>query len=224
MALSVGVALGSCLTVPVSPLAVAVEAVGAAQAVPAVIEFDIPAQPLAAGVLALARQSGVQVFFDSERFAGLQGGAVQGRYSLEEALQRLLASAPVDYRLFEDGRQVTLSQRQTDPRVAELPDVTVRGWLGQKEQTYLQPRSVSVIDREQIDRNPPRHAADMLEETAGVYTAVSQQDPGLSVNIRGIQDYGRVNMSVDACARTTSRAATSSGTAQCTSIPNCLAG
>lgn len=30
-----------------------------------------------------------------------------------------------------------------------------------------------------------------------MYSSVSQQDPGLSVNIRGIQDYGRVNMSVD---------------------------
>ena len=29
------------------------------------------------------------------------------------------------------------------------------------------------------------------------YTAVNQRDQGLSVNIRGIQDYGRVNMSID---------------------------
>jgi heme acquisition protein HasR len=62
---------------------------------------------------------------------------------------------------------------------------------------YSSPRSVSVVGREQLDRNPPRHAAEMLEEAPGVYSAVSQQDPGLSVNIRGIQDYGRVNMSVD---------------------------
>ncbi|MGY2437952.1 TonB-dependent receptor plug domain-containing protein, partial [Escherichia coli] len=54
-----------------------------------------------------------------------------------------------------------------------------------------------VITREQIDKRPPRHAADMLEETAGVYTAVNQRDPGLSVNIRGVQDYGRVNMNID---------------------------
>jgi len=62
---------------------------------------------------------------------------------------------------------------------------------------YSTPRAVSVVGREQLDRNPPRHAAEMLEEAPGVYSAVSQQDPGLSVNIRGIQDYGRVNMSVD---------------------------
>lgn len=37
----------------------------------------------------------------------------------------------------------------------------------------------------------------MLELTTGVYSSVSQQDPSLSVNIRGIQDYGRVNMNID---------------------------
>lgn len=196
-ALCLGMTIGSCLMALASPLAVAVEAANAAQAVPAAIDFDIPAQPLSAGVLAFARQSGVQVFFDSERFAGLQGGAVQGRYSLEEALQRLLAVAPVNYRFFEGGRQVTLSQRQTDGDVSELPDVTVRGWLSEKERTYLQPRSVSVIDREDIDRYPPRHIAEILQDTPGVNASMNYQTPGLAMNIRGIQDYGRVAMMVD---------------------------
>lgn len=62
---------------------------------------------------------------------------------------------------------------------------------------YDEPRSVSEITRDQLDNRPARHAADILEETPGVYSSVSQQDPALSVNIRGIQDYGRVNMNVD---------------------------
>ncbi|ABP41884.1 TonB-dependent receptor [Yersinia pestis subsp. microtus bv. Caucasica] len=62
---------------------------------------------------------------------------------------------------------------------------------------YDEPRSVSEITREQLDNRPARHAADILEQTPGVYSSVSQQDPGLSINIRGIQDYGRVNMNID---------------------------
>ncbi|CNL51762.1 putative TonB dependent receptor protein [Yersinia aldovae] len=62
---------------------------------------------------------------------------------------------------------------------------------------YDEPRSVSEITREQLDNRPARHAADILEQTSGVYSSVSQQDPALSVNIRGIQDYGRVNMNID---------------------------
>jgi heme acquisition protein HasR len=62
---------------------------------------------------------------------------------------------------------------------------------------YDEPRSVSEIPREQMDNRPARHAADILEQTPGVYSSVSQQDPALSVNIRGMQDYGRVNMNID---------------------------
>ncbi|AHM76382.2 TonB-dependent hemoglobin/transferrin/lactoferrin family receptor [Yersinia hibernica] len=62
---------------------------------------------------------------------------------------------------------------------------------------YDEPRSVSEISREQMDNRPARHAADILEQTPGVYSSVSQNDPALSVNIRGIQDYGRINMNID---------------------------
>ncbi|CFR22836.1 TonB-dependent hemoglobin/transferrin/lactoferrin family receptor [Yersinia kristensenii] len=62
---------------------------------------------------------------------------------------------------------------------------------------YDELHSVSEISREQMDNRPARHAADILEQTPGVYSSVSQQDPALSVNIRGMQDYGRVNMNID---------------------------
>ncbi|AJJ25606.1 TonB-dependent hemoglobin/transferrin/lactoferrin family receptor [Yersinia enterocolitica] len=62
---------------------------------------------------------------------------------------------------------------------------------------YDELHSVSEISREQLDSRPARHAADILEQTSGVYSSVSQQDPALSVNIRGMQDYGRVNMNID---------------------------
>nr|BFD44527.1 heme uptake receptor HasR [Pseudomonas sp. FFPRI_1] len=163
------------------------------------LDFDIPAQALGSAVLAFAEQAGVQVLFDSLRLHGLHSSSLKGRYSAEEGLARLLGNAPVQYR-FTGERQVTLSRVETGREGAlALTPTTISGNLEgrQSDWVYSAPRSVSVVGREQLDRNPPRHAADMLEETSGVYSAVSQQDPGLSVNIRGIQDYGRVNMSVD---------------------------
>lgn len=163
------------------------------------LDFDIPAQALGSAVLAFAEQAGVQVLFDSQRLHGLQSSSLKGRYGAEDGLARLLGSAPVTYR-FTSERQVTLSRVETEQGGAlALAPTTISGNLEgrQRDWTYSAPRSVSVVSREQLDRNPPRHAAEMLEETSGVYSAVSQQDPGLSVNIRGIQDYGRVNMSVD---------------------------
>lgn len=192
-----GVALGVALAL--NGAALAAEAVTEARSTQhQVMAFDIPAQPLDRAALAFAEQTGVQVFFDSARLQGFASTALSGRYPLDEALRRLLGSAPVDYR-FDGQRQVTLSRRALrDEQTLQLQSTTVQGrQLSQRQETYLQPRSVAVIDRQQIDSRPPRHAADMLEETSGVYTAVSQRDPGLSVNIRGVQDYGRVNMNID---------------------------
>lgn len=42
---------------------------------------------------------------------------------------------------------------------------------------YDELHSVSEISREQLDNRPARHAADILEQTPGVYSSVSQQDP-----------------------------------------------
>lgn len=162
----------------------------------ALISFNIPAQALGSAVLAYAEQAGVQVFFDSAKLAGLQAQALQGRYSVQDGLAMLLRSMPVSYR-FEGDRQVRLERLPDQGGALELGSTTITGQRLDDAWVYESPRSVSVISQEQINRNPPRHAADMLEQTSGVYTAVSQQDPGLSVNIRGVQDYGRVNMNID---------------------------
>lgn len=170
---------------------------GASQ--PATLMFDIPAQPLGGAVLAFADQAGLQVLFDSPRLQGLSSTALKGQYSAQEGLGRLLGSAPVEYR-FTGERQVTLNRVSVEQDGAlTVGTTTINANTNGKpsDWVYETPRSVAVITREQIDKRPPRHAADMLEETAGVYTAVNQRDPGLSVNIRGVQDYGRVNMNID---------------------------
>ncbi|MCY1272135.1 TonB-dependent heme/hemoglobin receptor family protein [compost metagenome] len=170
---------------------------GQAQQQVALIAFEIPAQALERAVLVFAEQSGVQVVFDSRLLAGLHSNGLSGRYSVRDGLGRLLSGMPVSYR-FEGERKVSLERLPDSGGALQLGATTIDSSQDRGDDwVYRAPRSVTVIDREQLDRNPPRHAADMLEESAGVYTAVSQQDPGLSVNIRGLQDYGRVNMSVD---------------------------
>ncbi|MGA4633432.1 TonB-dependent hemoglobin/transferrin/lactoferrin family receptor [Pseudomonas solani] len=167
------------------------------QAQQALVAFDIPVQPLSSAVLAFAEQSGVQVIFDAALLEGLQGNAVRGRLEIREGLQALLRGHPVSYS-FSSPRQVSLTRTYADAgSVMQLGATHVQSQADANDWMYRTPRSVAVIGREQIDRNPPRHAADMLEETSGVYSIVSQQDPGLSVNIRGLQDFGRVNMSID---------------------------
>ena len=162
------------------------------------IAFHIAAQPLDKAVLIFAEQAGLQVLFDSQMLRGLQSQAVNGDFGVQEGLARLLGNNPVEYR-FTGERQITLTRVSGEHAGAlALGTTSVTASEGNSaDWVYQTPSSVAVITREQINKRAPRHAADMLEETTGVYTAVNQRDQGLSVNIRGIQDYGRVNMNVD---------------------------
>ena len=164
----------------------------------AFIAFHIPAQPLDKAVLQFAEQAGLQVLFDGQMLQGLHASPLQGDFGVQEGLARLLGNNPVEYR-FSGERQVTLTRVSGEHKGAlALATTSVSAGEGNSaDWVYQTPSSVAVITREQINKRPPRHAADMLEETSGVYTAVNQRDPGLSVNIRGVQDYGRVNMNVD---------------------------
>ncbi|MFF7707588.1 TonB-dependent hemoglobin/transferrin/lactoferrin family receptor [Pseudomonas sp. NPDC007930] len=161
------------------------------------VPFNIPAQPLGEAVLAYAEQAGVQVFFESTRLAGLRSMAVTGEHTPREALALLLGSNPVSYS-FQNEHSVSLErlQAQGDALLLGPVDITGRTETAQ-DRVFETPRSVAHIGREQMDRHIVRNAADLLEETEGVYSAVSLRDPGLSVNIRGVQDYGRVNMNID---------------------------
>ena len=55
----------------------------------------------------------------------------------------------------------------------------------------------SVVTREQIDRLQPSRLADVLRDVPGVTTQENQNDPAQAINIRGLQDFGRVNVLID---------------------------
>ncbi len=55
----------------------------------------------------------------------------------------------------------------------------------------------SVITSSQIQQQQPGSIADMLQNVPGVASEVTPNDPGQSINIRGMQDFGRVNVLID---------------------------
>ncbi|AIU87940.1 TonB-dependent receptor [Pectobacterium odoriferum] len=161
--------------------------------------FSISAQPLSSALLRFAEQAGLQVFFADVKLENMQAVALQGRFTPEQGIRQLIGANPVDFQIGSNG-VITLRPRSVNVDTAKIDDVmTVRAFTvaNPGDWIYEQPRAISVISREQMDNRPSRHAADMLEQSAGVYSSVSQQDPSLSVNIRGIQDFGRVNMNID---------------------------
>lgn len=66
-----------------------------------------------------------------------------------------------------------------------------------KETTIESMSGASVVTRKEIERFQPSTIADMMRNVPGVATQESQNDPGQSINIRGLQDFGRVNVLID---------------------------
>ncbi len=56
---------------------------------------------------------------------------------------------------------------------------------------------VSTIRQEQINQLMPTRPADLFYGMPGVYAQERPDDPGTAINIRGLQDFGRVNVVVD---------------------------
>lgn len=65
----------------------------AAKAAEPEYQFDIPSQPMAQALNAFARASQQQIVFDAATVEGKQSVAVQGRYTADEALRRLLSGS-----------------------------------------------------------------------------------------------------------------------------------
>ena len=82
------------------------------------------------------------------------------------------------------------------------------GYQGTPDWVYQAPAAVSVISREAIENSPTRNARDLLDNVAGVYANRSEaQNPGISVNIRGLQDQDRIANMIDGARQSFQRSA-----------------
>ncbi|MDN3518489.1 TonB-dependent hemoglobin/transferrin/lactoferrin family receptor [Aquisalimonas lutea] len=157
--------------------------------------FDIASQPLLSALGEFTEVTRISVVRPDNHAISGQAPGVRGEMSADRALTRLLSGTELRFE-YRDPRTVVL----TAPTVSDEEAVGLRAIdvvaLPDNE-GYGRARSVSTLTRDEIDRRPPRHAAQMLEEIAGAYSMFSEQDPALSVNIRGMQDFGRVNMMID---------------------------
>ncbi|MCZ8384325.1 TonB-dependent hemoglobin/transferrin/lactoferrin family receptor [Achromobacter xylosoxidans] len=164
--------------------------------------FDIPAQAMAQAVLAFARQAGVDLYMNDVDLSAYTSVALKGSFNVETGLARLLGNSPIGYRYRRTAGAVRPNVQLVDngpgarARVYSMAPVVVRG-NDVNERVYQAPRAVSIVTREEMDRVPVRHAAELIQDTPGVASAVNRQNPGLSINIRGMQDFGRVNMMID---------------------------
>ena len=92
----------------------------------------------------------------------------------------------------EDEKETT----ELDPVIVTATDEPA-GYQGAPEWVYEAPYAVSVMGREEIKNASVRSAADLFEQMPGVSIANNPQDTGISINVRGLQDMNRINVTVD---------------------------
>ncbi len=187
--------------------------------------FDIQSQSLARALAAFNRQSGIQVTQAAGAAAGdIRVNAVRGAFTPQEALAQMLRGTGISHRFTSNRAAIIGASPNVDLDVVtngatSLAPIVARGqsdrdadqgsgFQGTPDWVYEEPSSVSVVSREAIESNPAiRNAADALDTVAGVLTNRSEaQKPGVSVNVRGLQDMNRVTTSIDGARQNFQRA------------------
>ncbi|MGM4988363.1 TonB-dependent hemoglobin/transferrin/lactoferrin family receptor [Tardiphaga sp. 841_E9_N1_2] len=181
---------------------------------PTTYPLNISAKPLAAAIADLGASSGWRILYTIQLAPDIRSQPLNGNYTVAQALAQLLAGTGITYRI--TGPKAALLIDPSQSRAGPVPsgdgvqldtivvdaarsdNTTGSGYQGTPDWVYQRPAAVSVISREAIESSPTRNARDLLDNVAGVYANRSAaQNPGISVNIRGLQDQDRIATMID---------------------------
>ncbi|WP_244913684.1 TonB-dependent siderophore receptor [Pantoea coffeiphila] len=150
----------------------------------ATLAVSLPAQPLSTSLNQLARQAGVQLIAAPASLDGKTAPAVSGPMSLEQALGQLLAGSGLEWKLIGGTVSITPSASgdgtlTVTASVSNAAAVPQQSLTATKTDTPLieVPQSVSVITREQLDRQNVQTVTEALRYVPGVKTETYGVDP-----------------------------------------------
>jgi outer membrane receptor protein involved in Fe transport len=138
-------------------------------------EFSIAAQPVSQALRAYAQQSGDQIVFYSEIGKGRESAAVEGSYTREEALKRLLESTGLKYRRV-NAKTVAISTDAPERPEASLQRTSTAAPLRLAQATLPAPAPVA---QQTSQTSEPQPAGDNslfgVETVIVTGTAVSER-------------------------------------------------
>ncbi|MDT8922479.1 TonB-dependent receptor [Pseudomonas taiwanensis] len=156
--------------------------------------FDIAQQPLVAAINAFSQVTGWQVGFSAPLAEGIASPGVQGSLPPDAALKQLLHGTGLGFRKIGNGNVVL--ERQSAGKAIALQQLTVSATRSAQEVSQV-PSTVTVQNREQLDRQNVNNIQDLVRYEPGVSVAGTGQRSGLNgYNIRGI-DGERILTQVD---------------------------
>ena len=205
------------LCLPLATLATSPAAWAQSASQQSVRGYDIPAGPLSSALSRFAGEAGVMLSVDARLIEGRQSGGLQGQYGVEEGFEALLQGSGLQAVRDERGTY-SLAPRQEQAGTVELKPMVVEGFalgnaLGEMEgynathssvatKTSMPlvrtSQSVSVVTREQIDKQGSMTVAEAVRYTPGVlsnpYGNTRRYD---YLAMRGINDGSVDNIIID---------------------------
>ncbi|MFD1198784.1 TonB-dependent hemoglobin/transferrin/lactoferrin family receptor [Brucella gallinifaecis] len=127
---------------------------------------------------------------DTAIVAGVAGGSF---WAVVPGLaQNAVQPAPVQN---ETAKQDDAEKKRKE-QVLQLDTITISPTI-QNAAAIDAMASTSVVTQRDIDRIQATTAADLFRSTPGVHASLNGDDPATSINIRGLQEYGRVAVTLD---------------------------
>lgn len=121
-------------------------------------------------------------------------GEVARALFLTSAAMALLTAAP------SAKAQETAQEEKATNENADSPTLLAPIVIRAKKEGdagYRTPASVTTVTPDALKRERASRADDILRTVPGVFAQSQQNSPGMSVNVRGMQDFGRVNVMID---------------------------
>ncbi|NVN65260.1 TonB-dependent receptor [Pseudomonas putida] len=146
------------------------------------VQLDLPAQPLDQALTTFADQAGLHLLYTTGDVAGQVSPALQGNYSVEQALQQLLAGSGMSWQ-FSEARTVTLRKAEAAPQAVNLKPIEVS--VASRTSTAISeiPGTVWVVDQQQL--------REQIDSGVSLKEAIGKLVPGLDLAPEGRTNYGQ---------------------------------
>ncbi len=169
------------------------------------IRFDVPPQSLGTALDSLAKEAGLQILYPPEAVEGLRTRGVQGEYTPQEAIKRLLDGTGLHYQFLKDNT-VTVSEDTSSVKEAKpeedvtLPEMIVTAsptdatsynvfdaTTATKTDTPIMetPVSIQVVPQQVIRDQQAIRLEDAVKNVSGVQRGWSYGDLEQNFIIRG---------------------------------------
>ncbi|MDK1290338.1 TonB-dependent receptor [Pseudoalteromonas umbrosa] len=158
-------------------------------------QIDIPKGSLAEALNTLALQTGVLLQFDPNQIGSAQTSGLKGEFVLSDGFELLLTGTGLYAEKTTNGSYIIRAIAAEQEVLLDTLDVYASNNV--HTEIYQSASSDTKLGQQQLTRVAPRDTSDIFYNVPGVATSQSRQEPGVAVNVRGIQDFGRVNVMID---------------------------